>query len=445
MVLWEIADRRSPFDELWDRPDFLKNSGINIQKAKQAIISDGLRPTIPPNCPYSSIMLHCWRKIPSERPSAAQVASDITHILDGLIKEELTATVTQKVKSSARVVLTPCGALDIPSTASCIASSSSGDILWTACDDRRVLVVDPHKHIVSMSLPVWSEGTSWLAPKGRRSLFCAGGSGGLLRVVVPMDLSSAPSLKQVSTASKGSENVLCIALVSASARDCVWIGSNNGLQGCFEISVHDALTLEFIDHITFDLEHPVMTMTQDIKSGLVWVGTAAHIALVDPDKLIVRRTLSWTQDTTTDPGCCVAISMTGDKAWSLIHHGRAGSQVAVWDCPTEQMNGIINGLKEPVALCVSETPLSTIVFCVASDAKSLVTAAYSLDQSEGGSNIRVFLEPTPLPIPQGMSTCARCATCIDGMLAIGTTSSLIFFKQQDIPAEASPQIEPLYL
>jgi len=77
IIMWEIMSREFPFQEFKQFQKFMgKDSDgkdhyiLKAREIKQAIIDDGLRPTVPDGTPddFAQLMQECWRKSPTERP-----------------------------------------------------------------------------------------------------------------------------------------------------------------------------------------------------------------------------------------------------------------------------------------------------------------------------------------------------------------------------------------
>jgi serine/threonine protein kinase len=70
IVIWEIISRSDPFPQL------------DIYAASNAVVHQGLRPPIPPNCPtkFAALMQWCWNADPKERPDFAQISEKLDEI-----------------------------------------------------------------------------------------------------------------------------------------------------------------------------------------------------------------------------------------------------------------------------------------------------------------------------------------------------------------------------
>lgn len=82
VIIWEMFTKAFPFDEYLGDPMFstLNPRGektFKLTEIKKAIVSRGLRPTIPPHVPrtFVSLMKSCWEADPSSRPDFKQIAS----------------------------------------------------------------------------------------------------------------------------------------------------------------------------------------------------------------------------------------------------------------------------------------------------------------------------------------------------------------------------------
>uniref|UniRef100_A0A061RBJ4 Tkl protein kinase n=1 Tax=Tetraselmis sp. GSL018 TaxID=582737 RepID=A0A061RBJ4_9CHLO len=74
IVMWECTAREIPY------------TGMQGMQAALAVMNRGLRPEIPQHTPpaLADLMRACWRPIPGERPTMAQVAAALRQIYDGL-------------------------------------------------------------------------------------------------------------------------------------------------------------------------------------------------------------------------------------------------------------------------------------------------------------------------------------------------------------------------
>ena len=72
VILWELLCRSKPFDEFE-----IAKTGF-VSQLEDAII-DGLRPTIPDNCPpkYKDLIEDCWHGDPKARPNFEEICERI--------------------------------------------------------------------------------------------------------------------------------------------------------------------------------------------------------------------------------------------------------------------------------------------------------------------------------------------------------------------------------
>ncbi len=72
IVLWEIFTRKEPFSQF-----------RNYQKFKEAVVKQGVRPRIPPECPPSLAQLieRCWAADPLLRPNMVTILDELENIL----------------------------------------------------------------------------------------------------------------------------------------------------------------------------------------------------------------------------------------------------------------------------------------------------------------------------------------------------------------------------
>eukprot|EP01119_Soliformovum_irregulare_P012881 TRINITY_DN3370_c0_g1_i1.p1 TRINITY_DN3370_c0_g1~~TRINITY_DN3370_c0_g1_i1.p1 ORF type:complete len:2124 (-),score=675.67 TRINITY_DN3370_c0_g1_i1:56-5518(-) len=69
IILWELVARARPYDE------YPVSKSHFVATFEDAIVKQGLRPTIPKDCPpmLSELIQKCWRADPDERPTASEV------------------------------------------------------------------------------------------------------------------------------------------------------------------------------------------------------------------------------------------------------------------------------------------------------------------------------------------------------------------------------------
>jgi serine/threonine protein kinase len=72
IVLWEIFTRKEPFNQF-----------RNYQKFKEAVVKQGVRPRIPPECPPSlqQLIERCWAADPLMRPNMVTILDELENIL----------------------------------------------------------------------------------------------------------------------------------------------------------------------------------------------------------------------------------------------------------------------------------------------------------------------------------------------------------------------------
>ncbi len=88
MVMWEIAAREIPFNDIAEVNIFFYNlwSHTNNYKESQVIFLvkyEGERPQIPDSCPqeYADIIQKCWAEDPADRPASVDVVEKISAII----------------------------------------------------------------------------------------------------------------------------------------------------------------------------------------------------------------------------------------------------------------------------------------------------------------------------------------------------------------------------
>eukprot|EP01133_Synstelium_polycarpum_P008373 gene8373-9840_t len=104
MVIWELITRDVPFDEYFEELKW--NSVIEDR------IINGLRPTIPAECPeeFASLIRECWQDDPKKRPSFEEVINKITSMqssFDLSSKLEFTRSIYQAVETPPSDYLSP--------------------------------------------------------------------------------------------------------------------------------------------------------------------------------------------------------------------------------------------------------------------------------------------------------------------------------------------------
>ena len=79
IMLWELLVRQKPFDEFE-----ISKSGF-VSQLEDAII-DGLRPTIPIDCParYKELIEDCWHGDPKARPNFEEICLRIYSLQENL-------------------------------------------------------------------------------------------------------------------------------------------------------------------------------------------------------------------------------------------------------------------------------------------------------------------------------------------------------------------------
>ncbi|KAH3743624.1 leucinerich repeat kinase [Pelomyxa schiedti] len=200
IVIFEILTRSFPYDEYATRDLYTVTVGGNkewrIQTVKQAIITDNLRPTIPPtlNCPrlLRPFVESCWRKIPSERPTASHSVTFLQKVL-GISEPLVTATAAELLPLPSEIPLLWKKEPSFKVTAS-VMSDQGGTTSFIGCNDGAVRQLSANGDIVELAS----------GPTKYTKIYC----------------------------------VLCVGAE-------LWVGANGG-----RISVYDALTLQFKTEIT---------------------------------------------------------------------------------------------------------------------------------------------------------------------------------------------------
>ena len=65
IILWELATRQEVYE------------GLNTTQIIAQVANEGLRPPVPPNCPWSNIMVKCWDENPKSRYTFAEVLTEL--------------------------------------------------------------------------------------------------------------------------------------------------------------------------------------------------------------------------------------------------------------------------------------------------------------------------------------------------------------------------------
>ena len=70
--MWELCTRQIPY------------TGMQPMQVAMAVLTRGLRPAVPPDCPkdYAALMEACWLTEPSVRPSFTEVVDRLAAMLD---------------------------------------------------------------------------------------------------------------------------------------------------------------------------------------------------------------------------------------------------------------------------------------------------------------------------------------------------------------------------
>ena len=71
-----------PFEEYCDNSRYFQNGTYKLIEIKQAIVDEGLRPTIPPKTPllFSNLIQDCWNSDPSKRPSTTSILKTLSDL-----------------------------------------------------------------------------------------------------------------------------------------------------------------------------------------------------------------------------------------------------------------------------------------------------------------------------------------------------------------------------
>jgi hypothetical protein len=84
MILWELATRKRPWDQIEEQ------QYIRFYAALSAALEADERPTIPPSVVESqphfvALMQQCWTTDPSIRPPFGKVVQELTDSRDGVV------------------------------------------------------------------------------------------------------------------------------------------------------------------------------------------------------------------------------------------------------------------------------------------------------------------------------------------------------------------------
>lgn len=97
IILWEVYTRQEIYE------------GLSAAQIIAKVAHEGLRPQVPRDCPWASIMTKCWRQDPTDRPSFETILSSL-----GKNFLKLTSKMTQTAAAATAAV--SAGKQDAPST-----------------------------------------------------------------------------------------------------------------------------------------------------------------------------------------------------------------------------------------------------------------------------------------------------------------------------------------
>lgn len=110
IILWEVYTRQEIYE------------GLSAAQIIAKVAHEGLRPQVPRDCPWASIMTKCWRQDPAERPSFETILSSL-----GKNFLKLTSKMTHTASSASSSASATTGKQDTPSSdGSSTSSSTSG-------------------------------------------------------------------------------------------------------------------------------------------------------------------------------------------------------------------------------------------------------------------------------------------------------------------------------
>jgi serine/threonine protein kinase len=135
MVLWELWERKRPYEELYSRFDIID------------AVREGRRPAISASCPptFRSLIQRCWHEQPARRPTFAYIVR--------YVKDELAHIKRQRMSSAAS--FSPLHQLLLGSRSKSNGSGSSAGGLSTQQED-----VTPSQSVDSEKSHDWLEGGS---------------------------------------------------------------------------------------------------------------------------------------------------------------------------------------------------------------------------------------------------------------------------------------------
>lgn len=108
IILWEVYTRQEIYE------------GLSAAQIIAKVAHEGLRPQVPRDCPWASIMTKCWRQDPAQRPSFETILSSL-----GKNFLKLTSKMTQPAAGKAQETPSSDGSSSSSSTSARTAVSST--------------------------------------------------------------------------------------------------------------------------------------------------------------------------------------------------------------------------------------------------------------------------------------------------------------------------------
>ncbi|KAH3760195.1 leucinerich repeat kinase [Pelomyxa schiedti] len=374
MVMYEIAARCKPYDELWEVKEMRKGEGLNELKIRSRVL-EGLRPTFPPSTPheFTTLAQQLWAHEPRIRPPASQAVAVLATIVANKRGLQISAAANlgnsgpsseTTLESSAETsraslslgagVVGPtanhllCG-IPEPTPQEILLSGKSAvepdkgrrvtallfdtsdERVWCGCDDGFIIIFAPLAPYYSAAIRGHASKITSMALSGGL-VWCGSTVSPILSCVHP-GLRTVGSELPVHPPKHG-----CKALATVQVGDFTSVWSASETEPA--ISVCDTKSGTLSGKVLLDKEHAPLCLVQSEGSHLVCVGSRGSILLVNAERLMVMSTISLSESIL--PGCGVDIPVTCSCSKGKIVFFNAGPYIVACDTSRSHLLGFAN-------------------------------------------------------------------------------------------------------
>eukprot|EP01105_Mastigella_eilhardi_P027516 TRINITY_DN851_c0_g1_i1.p1 TRINITY_DN851_c0_g1~~TRINITY_DN851_c0_g1_i1.p1 ORF type:complete len:1985 (+),score=446.84 TRINITY_DN851_c0_g1_i1:529-5955(+) len=373
MVMYEIASRKQPFDEMWEVPELRKGAGLNVVKVRKRVL-EGLRPTMPESTPrtFAALAQLLWATDPRKRPTVTQTVDTLELIVRSMQSEEeqedATAPDSTYENRTSKVSAVffrglSCAEPEQFRRVCSILSEPQEERIWCGCDNGDIIIFSPAMPLL-MSVIKSSQARNPVTGMALAGglVWCGSARSPLLhcidiqkRIVVAEVPAHAPHCYS-----------LFLAEIRLTGEHCsLWSGSDRECT----LSVCDARGGTLLGKVILDKEHPPVCLAQ-ASSATVCVGSRCSVLLVDPEHLSVRtclqlRVLERENPATRVTAICVpSFSAAGSASPALLLTSTSRSVLAFAAAGPNVV--VVETVNAHVLHCLRATPdlTKTVITCI---------------------------------------------------------------------------------